>query len=426
MRFKRRTKSMNRIMNIKQQKNTANLQLVKETNLTSIYNLILKHEPISRAELAQITRLSPTTVSSLVEDLLLNKLVVETGAGTTSTSGRKPIMLEINPQGRYVISIEVLEDRIEAFAYDLRCIKIGEQKHSIENFNKLGETIILIIEQIIDKYSLDKEKLSGISIGVPALIDCETKTIISSTVLPLDGNVNLYQEVKEHFKNIILVLENESCLFSYAEQVYGKGTNASNLVFIDINVGIGSGIIINGNMYTGAFGMAGEIGHISIDMNGPKCKCGNRGCLELMASIPALIQKVIFGIMSGRNTIVSKYIEGDYNRINIDIIKMAIDENDEFVLDTIDEIAMKLSFGINNIINLYNPEVIVIGGEITKLGGAFLDKITHHLKQIELLPNRNKVKVYFSGITGNGSALGGARFVLDRMSKTSGIFNLWR
>lgn len=404
-------------------KNTANLQLVKETNLTLIYNLILKQEPVSRAELAQTTRLSPTTVSSLVEELLSQGIILETGAGTTSTSGRKPIMLEINPIGRYVISVILMEKSIEGYLYDLRCSKLSTQKADISSFEDIDKKIISIIEVLTNENSISEDKLEGIIIGVPALIDYETNSVISSSVLPIENNNNFIEAIKQRYSNTHIILENESSLYAYAEQIYGSESKVGNLVFMDINLGIGSGIIINGKMYTGSYGLAGEIGHISIDMNGPKCKCGNKGCLEVMAGIPAMIQKVIFGMMSGRNSVINNFTNGDFNKINVEILKMAIDMKDEMVMEVLEEIAVKLSFGINNIINLFDPEVIVIGGEITKLGPQFLEYINTSLNSIELVAKRNKVKVKYSSISGNGAALGGARYILDRMSKTSSIFN---
>jgi len=399
----------------KNENQTANLQLVKETNITLIFNLIYKHGPISRAELAQKTKLSPTTVSSLVEELLDGSMIIETGAGETTTSGRKPIMLEINPDGGYILSFEMLKDALLCEMYDLKCNDICSYKEKVDDYGIIGKIIIHEAEKLLKQNNISEEKLLGICIALPGLIDIENKRVTSSTVIPIDENNDFFSEIKQRFGNVPLFVENQSYLCAYAEKEFGIDEDIENLVFIDINVGIGAGIIIGGNVFKGSFGLAGEIGHITIDMNGPRCKCGNRGCLEIMASVPAIIQKIIFAIMSGRDTLVKKVIGNDYNRINIDIIKYAIENNDELVMEIMDETAMKLAFGINNVINLYNPQVIVIGGEIADAGSFFLEKLKHYLHSIELKPNIDRVKLKYSSLEKNAATLGGARYVLDNI-----------
>jgi len=394
---------------------TANLQLVKETNITLLFNLIYKLGPISRAELAQRTKLSPTTVSSLVEELIHDGMIIETGVGETTTSGRKPIMLEINPDGGYILSFEMLKDALLCDMYDLKCNEITVYKEKVDDFGAIGKKIIDEAEKMLKQNNISEEKLLGICISLPGLIDFEKKRVTSSTVIPIDENNDFFNEIKQRFSNIPVFVENQSYLCAYAEKEFGTDGDIEDLVFIDINVGIGAGIIIGGNVFKGSFGLAGEVGHITIDMNGPRCKCGNRGCLEIMANIPAIIQKIIFAIMSGRDTIVKEVIDNDYNKINMDTVKYAIENNDELVMEIMDETAMKLAFGINNVINLYNPQVIVIGGEIIKAGSFFLEKLKDHLNSIELKPNINKVKLRYSTLKENAATLGGARYVLDNI-----------
>jgi len=417
-----------RLKGPKSEKHVANQQLVKETNLTLIFNLIYKYGPVSRAELANKTKLSPTTVSSLAEELLRSGMIMETGAGTTTTSGRKPIMLETNPNGGYVISVEMLENGFNCYLYDLKCSEICGGKFDISEYGLIGAEIAKVSEQILKKMNVREDKLLGICIGAPGLIDTENNRVISSTVIPIDEHNEFYNTLKARFANIPILLENESCLCAYAEKEFGTDGEIRNLVFIDvINAGIGAGIIINGSMFRGSFGLAGEVGHISIDLNGPKCKCGNRGCLEVVAGIPAMIQKVIFAIMSGRETVVRDIINNDFNRIDIDIIKIAVEKGDQLIMEVLDEISYKLAAGINNVINLFNPQVIVIGGEILKIGNIFLEKLKNTLYSIELKPNVNRVVIKYSNLKGNTVTLGGSRFLLDNIFKTTGLLSksLW-
>ncbi len=407
-------------MNLKrsapEKKQVASQQQIKEANLNLVFNLINKHEPVSRAELAHITRLSPTTISSLTDQLLQGGMILETGAGTAATSGRKPIMLEINPGGGFVASVEFLEDAFRCFLYDLQYKAIGGGKYAVSDYSSIGGQIISRIDELLDSNSVDKDRLLGISVGIPALIDYSTSKVISSTVVPIDPGNDFYNEIKKYY-GIPVLVENESCLCAFAEKESDSSRDVRSLIFVDINVGIGAGIVLNGRIFTGSFGTAGEIGHMSIDMNGPKCKCGNRGCLEVMAGIPAILQKTVFAIMSGRETVIKSLVNNDYNRINMDVIVAALEAGDGLVSEIIDETAERLAFGVNNIINLFSPEVVVIGGELTKLGEGFLDKLKNYVRPIGLLPGINKVKVTYSHLKEDAVTLGGAKCLLSSLFK---------
>lgn len=405
----------------KKDKHAANLQLVKETNLALIFNLINKHQPVSRAELAHITRLSPTTVSSLTEELIESGVVVETGAVKTSAIGRKPIMLEINSGGGFVASVEMVEDGFFCTIYDLKYTEVDGGKNTVAHYTGIGTEIVKEIEHLLVKNNIKDDKLLGICIGIPGLLDLENNRVISSTVIPIDESNNFYSDIKRKYYDIPVMLGNESCFCAYAEKEFGMNGNIRNLVFIDINIGIGAGIILDGQIYTGSFGLAGEVGHISIDFNGPRCKCGNRGCLETLASIPALSQKILFAMMSGRETIVKDILGNDYNKIGVNVIKEAMDKEDGLVLELVDDTAEKLAHGINNIINLFNPEVIVVGGEIAKLGDVFLQRVDAHLKSMELKPNIDRIRVKYSGLGDRAGTLGGAKYVLDNVFKMKGL-----
>lgn len=398
-------------------KQTANQQLVKESNLALIFSLISKYDSISRAELAVITKLSPTTVSSLTEELLRKGVILETGLKTLTSSGRRPIILEVNPDGGFVYAVEISSYGYIISLYNIKCNEISSEKHVISDFLTIGADITESIANSLKNKNIDDNKLLGICIGVPGIIDLVDLRVVSSTVVPIDRNNNFCNIIKNAYPGIPVLIGNESGFCAYAEKEYGNvnSVSVSNLIYIDINLGIGSGIILDNHVFMGSTGLAGEIGHISIDFNGPKCKCGNKGCLEVMASIPAMTQRIIFELMSGYDTIISKLINNEYNKITIEVIRDALDKKDRLALDVVDETAKRLAFGINNVINTINPETIIIGGEITKLGNIFLEKIKYFVREIGFSNNANKVAIQFSEIKGNAVTLGAARFVLDNI-----------
>ncbi|NSW89902.1 MAG: ROK family transcriptional regulator [Firmicutes bacterium] len=407
----------------KEEKQAANQQLVKETNLTLIFNLINRYGPVSRADLANITGLSPTTVSSLAEELIKNDIIVETGEGATTTSGRKPIMLEVNPAGGYIASVEMVTEGFFFYLYDLKCNQVLGKKVEVTDYSTIGQEIVVTLEKNLQAANIDEVKLFGICLGVPGLIDTENNRVTTSTVIPIDESNDFYYYIKDRYNDIPILLGNESWFSAYAEKEFGSDSNVRNLIFIDINVGVGSGIILNGQIFTGSLGLAGEIGHITIDINAPGCKCGNRGCLETMVSIPSIFHNIVAGIKSGRDTIVKDVIGNNFNKINIDIVREAFSKKDKLVSEVIDDTAKKLAFGITNIINLLNPEEIVIGGEITKLGNEFLQKVKKYIDDIQLKPNKGRIQIRFSLLKGNTVTLGGAKYVLDNIFEPGVLLN---
>ncbi|NMB95188.1 MAG: ROK family protein [Clostridiaceae bacterium] len=401
----------------KEEKQAANQQLVKETNLALIFNLISKYGPVSRAELAHITGLSPTTVSSLAEELINNDIIIETGEGTTTTSGRKPIMLEVNPNGAYIFSIEINERGYICSLYNLKCNEVIEKKVNIIEYDEIGSSIIRTMEETLHDLNIPEEKLYGICLGVPGLIDLDNNRVTTSTIVPIDESNDFYTCIKERFEGVLVFLGNVSWFSAYAEKEFGTDISINNLVFIDINTGVGSGIIINGKIFKGSLGLAGEVGHMSVDMNGPLCKCGNRGCLETMVSIPAIAQSIASKASYELSSVLGKNISGGLTKNSslIDIIQEAYYNNNLIVREIVDITAKRLAFGITNIVNFINPEFIVIGGEITKLGTLFLEKIKFYMKDIQLKPNKGKIELKYSTLKGNTVTLGGAKYILDNI-----------
>jgi len=370
-------------------------QVIKESNLKLVFGLIDKNEPISRADIKKITKLSATTVSSLVEELINDNLVNEVGTKKMLTSGRKAILLKVNPNGGCFAGVEILKSAIAVDVYDLRfhCIQHGLEK--INKFDMLERKVEEAVSKALNKV---RYKLLGITIGVAGVIDSKENKVISSTVIDISSESDIVGTLQNAFHGVAVYLRNNSSLTAYAEKEFDKGCCAGNLISIDIDDGVGAGIVISGKIYGGTNGLAGEFGHISIDYNGEKCKCGSRGCLELLVSIPAVLKKA--GIILGKQNITLTDIVAELQRNNLEIKKM------------IEEVALALSFGINNIINVIDPKVIVISGGIKQLGDYLLTPLRDYLIEKTLL---KKLNIRYSGIEKNTVTSGGAKYAFDML-----------
>lgn len=368
-------------------------QAIKETHLKLVFGLINEKEPISRADIKNITGLSATTVSSLVEELIANGLIVESGVKDVATSGRKAILLTVNQGGGYFAGVEVSTSHVLLTVYDLKFNPVTEKT---EEYNNSSITDIII--SLIKGCGL-AEKLLGVTVGIPAIVDKESGHILSSTVVDIERDCNLFETLGTAFPDIRIALHNNSSLNAYAEKEFGN-LNVQNLITIDISDGVGAGIVISGSIYSGSHGMAGEFGHVSIDKSGDKCKCGSYGCLELSVSIPAILKKA--AEICGREVTLSEIKT-----------RLALGSNELY--EMLSDTAKTLSFGINSLINIIDPEAIVINGDISCLGDYFLMPLAEYVHKKKLSSVTERIPISYSAIHGNAVTLGGAKLLFDEM-----------
>ncbi len=364
-----------------------NQKLIKSNNLSLVFDLINQNEPISRARLTKLTGLSPTTVSALVDELCAMGMVAELGTTATSATGRKPVMLEVASNGGYVIGIELSSKGFSAGLYDLKCNLTRE---------RTGNDISKLIPALEDMIELDLNKLIGIAIGIPAIIDKSEMKISASTLLSPEEAHAAIDAIYARFPNVRVQVGNESSFSAYCEK-YELSGNVKSLVYVEINDGIGAGIVLDNKIFTGAFGNAGELGHVSVDLNGEKCPCGSRGCLEMLASVPALLNRA--GKGSLREVIATLDEEGTKGALH--------------------EVCRYLAVGLNNMINILNPEVIIVGGAMAKLGGVFLTMLREEIEKIGFDVNVKNMRIYTSKVSGNAACRGAARYLLDKIFHSS-------
>ncbi len=245
--------------------NKSSQQLIKEANMRMVFSLIHNYKTISRADIKRITSLSPTTVSSLVEELIENGYVAECGIKNTKSSGRKAVMLKVNPEGGFFLGVDIQKKIVKA---DLYCLDFSLAK-SVELPVVQGENLAFAVMRAISRLAR-KRKILGLTIGVPGVIDPRTNTLLSSTVLQVKDSKYIYQLLSEAMPDVQIFLKNSSGLIALAEKEFGAYRDVNNLIFVDIDDGVGAGVLIDGEIYDGR-GMAGEFGHMSINYKGKPC-----------------------------------------------------------------------------------------------------------------------------------------------------------
>ncbi len=377
--------------------------VIRKWNLSSIFKAIRKQGPISRIELTEITGCSAGTVSNHVRTLIKKGFVIETKKGISS-GGRKPIQLMINPHKAYIFSIEIEVNQIKIVMFDLEIKVITKSIIPItykDDYKKTLEQVFFEMDKMREEKNLKLDNLLGIGVAVPGLIDKE-KGILEFAPNLGWKNVYILEIFKDKF-NLPVILDNEAKAAAIGERefIYPK---MDNMVFISINEGIGCGVILNGELYRGASGNAGEFGHIIIDTNGPECHCGNRGCWETLAS---------------ESYIVNRYLK--LSNSNKELTKKEIYQlgknGDKKVIEIFNETGRNIGIGLVNIVNGLSPELLVIGGGIVEIKDYIYEEIIKKLEESALSISYKKVEIKFSELAGLAAVYGMADLIINERIK---------
>jgi glucokinase len=362
-----------------------NLDFMKKINRSLIIDTIRTHQPLSRAEVAKKLNLSRSTVSSIVEELLLKKLVVELGYGSsTSEGGRRGLLLGFNPKSAFGVGIDIGGTKILVVITDLDgCIEFREK------FNTTRDTdqIIRIIKQCIFKAGLSENDIIAMGVGVPGITDKEG-IVIDAPALKWN-NLNLKKILKEHFNFFVFINNDVNCA-ALGERWLGSGENSDNLFFMAIGTGIGSAIIANGELVQGHDFRAGEIGYNISEMDimqGLENKLGEFGLFEKKVSGRALEK-----YCSQPEELFINYRKKEDSKI-------------------IDNFILQISINIANVVNILNPEFVLIGGGVSESMEVVIENIrtlVDHLTPI-------KTKIGLATLGGDAGGLGAIAYAFSEI-----------
>ncbi|MGO0062352.1 ROK family transcriptional regulator [Brevibacillus fluminis] len=353
---------------------TGDSKLIQELNRFIILDMIRKHGPISRSEIAKRNGISPTTVTSAVGELIRDGLVCEDGIGESS-GGRKPIMLRFYPDGQFLIGISLTNTAVTIAELNLEANVRHKERFAYDKPLSGDDVIAYLfasLEQFLSRYD-DRSKCLGISIIVPGIVDAANGAIRYNSKLNLK-NVPLKELVEARF-GLKTWLENDANAIALAENSFGRGTHSDNMLYVTVGEGVGMGIIVNGAIFRGHNGGAGEFGHTVVQQTGTRCDCGNIGCLENNVGWPEIYSRILSAHAKGKQTVITELAGGDVTRISPALFRAALQQNDQVCLDIMEEIAATLSIGIVNLVNLFNPSLIILGGEIVRDNPLFVKRV---------------------------------------------------
>jgi glucokinase-like ROK family protein len=369
--------------------------------------MIWREKEISRAEIARRAELSRSTVSEIVDALLPTGLIAEVGTGP-SAGGRRPIVLRFQTEAFVILGVELGASHVAVALTDLggRVLAWEERDHPVRTDPEGTRALMVeLCDLALAQSPHGKRGLVGIGVAVPSPVDPALPDRLSGLVLPAwQGNTGF--EVLSQRYGAPLTMDNDANLGALAEQWWGAGRGVADFAYIKLATGIGSGHIIASEIYRGATGVAGEIGHLAIESQGEPCICGLRGCLATLVGAPALVARAraLRPEFPG-----SMLAHGD---LTIAAIEDAALAGDALALQITREAAEYLGIALADLLNLMNPAKVILGGGLSRLGELLLEPLRESVRRHTLLSSLAASAIQVSELGPRTVSIGAATLVL--------------
>lgn len=358
--------------------------LIKKINKNIVLNIIREKGPISRAELSKITSISKPTMSNIIRSLKKDRLIIKAGIGPPAAGGsRRPILYSFNKNYGYIIGSQIRVNEIVTVLTDFNgdikskiIVKVGSSRDEKSVLNKLFKSFGFVQKDI----GINEKDLKGIGIGMHGVVDYKEGILFFAPHFPeWRRNIHFAEIVQNRF-GVSAYVDNYCRMQVCAEKLFGLGKNYSNIVAIETGAGLAAGIIIKGDIYRGKT-VAGEIGHTTINPDGPRCFCGGRGCFEAMVSPNNLKESIKKNILDNKDSILYKKFSKKVGQIKLKDIFKAYVAGDNFVEDKMNDIECWFAIGIANTILSYDPEIVIIQGDYVGATDKFVKRVEEKINK---------------------------------------------
>jgi glucokinase/transcriptional regulator of PTS gene len=389
-------------------------ELLKEINRGLVFDILKSTRSISRPELAARTGLSRATIAVLIDQLLAAGLVREQGLGSSS-GGRPPVVIEFNPDAGLALGAcmhdldwHLVLTNLDAQIRDR--IDLHIPRSSPE---EAVECLSAGVRQLMARTD-GSRLLPAIGLGTPGLVDIRSGVIkLAADLGWID--VPFASMVKESL-GLDAYIANRSKVGALAEYWYGVGQNVHELIYISIGTGVSAGIVYQGTLFLGANSSAGELGHMAVLPDGPICPCGSRGCLQQLVSEEAIVDSARRRMRAAKSSILHRMAAGGPGALNTGHIFEAAEKGDRVALQTLEETASYLGIAIANLINLLNPNLILLGGPVGQASEILADMIREKVRQRVMAHPGSAVRILRSSLGAEAGAIGASVLVLQRAS----------
>lgn len=389
---------------------TGDQALVRELNLSAVLHALRQRAPLSRAALAAATGLNKTTVSSLVQQLIELGLVVELGAARTDDVGRPGILLELNPAAGGMLGVGIGVDAVSIAATDFAGVIFWHTRWHVGSRHDQADVIPLTIRLLHDGVAACHARgwpVLGAGIGVPGLVDIASGVLLFAPNLGWrDAPLRAVLETEFGFP---IYVDNEANLAALGETYFGAARGVHDLLYVYADVGLGGGVVHDGHLALGATGIGSEFGHMTMDVDGLPCNCGNRGCWETLASQEALFRRVREALAGGAPSRLVPLAAA----LTVGAVVDAAHAGDTVALAALDETGRYLGIGIANLINALNPEMVVIGGALAEASAFLLPAIERAIAASALRWSAAATRLVVAEHGADACLIGGAARVYD-------------
>lgn len=392
---------------------TADQDLVRRINKSLVLNTLRLNAPISRAAVAKLTGLNRSTVSNIVNSLILEGLVCEQDT-KASAIGRPSISLILRPDGGAVIGVEIGVDFISVLLTDFIAQPLWQKW--IESDPSLTKIEILsraeqLIDQAISIADGQQLKILGIGIGLPGLVNVKQGELIFAPNL---GWRNLpLRQMWSHRFHLPVYLENEANLAALGEYYFGIAQQVDNFIFLSSGIGLGCGVIAGGKLFRGGHGFAGEIGHMQRDPMGEVCGCGRRGCWETQVGPRAVLRRIRNYLENDPSLSRPAGTSPDLSNLTFQMVVDSAIASEPLCLNAIEDVARHLASGIADLVNVFNPELVVIGGALSQARSVIQPVIDTTIATEALSASVDQVRIAFSKRGKDSCVYGAIAIVLD-------------
>ncbi len=392
-------------------------RFLKNRNVLAVLNALNKAKKLSRAQLARQTNLTPATISSIVSKLEKAQIVHLIGP-SESPRGRRPVMLQFNPDAFYLAGLDFGLTKAIAVIIDLHGNVLQRERIPLSRNTpreSVVQALIDLLERNLSANPKIRNKIRGIGISYPGLVDTESGMGLVAPNWPELNDLPLVKILQEKL-NMSVCIENDGSCMTLGQARFGVGLGSKNILGIILGRGIGAGIVINGEIYHGLNSTPGEFGHLTVIPNGPTCGCGNQGCLEVVASGEAIASSAIRLIQSGRATTIQDKVDGKLDKITAKIVAEAASEGDVLANELLRQAANYIGIALADVINILNPELVIFSGGLSAAGEHFLDSIKETARRrAYTFGVFRQPKCILADFGENANCIGAAAAVLENM-----------
>ena len=396
-------------------------QVLNAFNKKQVIDIVRTRDRVFKAEIARELGLSIPTVMKISDGFIQKGLIRECGKGE-STGGKPPQLLEFVPGARCSVGVDIGKTTTTILLMDLQANIIVKQSvptGDVRDPNLFLERVMKLIEEVIDAAKLPPGRLLGIGVGAAGLIDSENGEVLFSPDFGWE-NIRVAEILSKRF-SMKVMLENSTRAKAMGEKWFGAAAEADDFICLNLGYGIAAALMIDGELYCGHSGTSGEFGHVTMERDGPECDCGNRGCLEALASGNAVAKSMQRVLREGGESSALSYAERpEIEAVDAKAVYSAAKAGDRAAAEIVEKALEYIGIGLAGIVNLFDPELVVLSGGIVKNGRMVRETITRYMNKHRMKHAGRHVRIVESVLGDGGTAIGAATLLVKRLVENGG------